>query len=222
MHHDALISPSCLGVLFLSPRSTPLPPPLYTALPTQEHGSDDDEEIMLRPRAYVVAADLQARQDTLWRAAAEVDKCLVCLEAPRTPVTRGSCGHFFCGACVMELRAKGVFETCPLCISPLPPGPEKFNELGSRVWAKLNCAVKVAANFDGTWRKLSASQQREMDGAIVMLQEATDHVSGVVMLTPNLAFRPTLSHNGTSLPPGPHQSSGASWPHLLLGARRAG
>ena len=73
---------------------------------------------------------------------------------------------------------KGVSETCPLCRSPLPPGPEKLFELGYRVWAKLDRAHKFDGEYDGRWRELSASQQGEMDGAIVMLQEATDQVSG--------------------------------------------
>jgi len=79
---------------------------------------------------------------------------------------------------VVELRAKGVSETCPLCRLPLPPGPEKLFELGSRVWSKLVRAVEMDGEHDGTWRELSASQQHEMDGAIVMLQEAADQVSG--------------------------------------------
>ena len=80
---------------------------------------------------------------------------------------------------MVELRAKGVSETCPLCRSPLPPGPEKLFELGYRVWAKLRRVARVGVGQgDGTWRELSASQQREMDGAIVMLQEAADQVSG--------------------------------------------
>ena len=69
-------------------------------------------------------------------------------------------------------------ETCPLCRAPLPPGPEKLWELGYRVFAKLSRAARVGGENDGTWRELSASQQREMDGAIVMLQEAADQVSG--------------------------------------------
>ena len=73
---------------------------------------------------------------------------------------------------------KGVSETCPLCRSPLPPGPEKLWELGYRVWTKLDRALKVDGEHDGRWRELSASQQGEMDGAIVMLQEAMDQVSG--------------------------------------------
>ena len=45
------------------------------------------------------------------------------------------------------------------------------------MWAKLNRALKLGGKGDGTWRELSASQQVEMDGAIVMLQEAADQVS---------------------------------------------
>ena len=69
-------------------------------------------------------------------------------------------------------------ETCPLCRARLPPGLEKLWELGYRVWAKLHRAAWVGGENDGSWRELSASQQGEMDGAIVMLQEAVDQVSG--------------------------------------------
>jgi len=47
-------------------------------------------------------------------------------------------------------------------------------ELGQRVRAKL---CRVAQRPDQSWRPLSASQQGEMDGAIVMMQEAMDQVS---------------------------------------------
>jgi len=84
------------------------------------------------------------------------------------------CGHSFCTECVVELRAKGVSETCPLCRACLPPGPEKLFELAERVRAKLR---RVAVMSDRSWRPLSASEQGEMDGAIVMLHEAMDQVS---------------------------------------------
>ena len=74
-----------------------------------------------------------------------------------------------------ELRAKGVSDACPLCRAPLPPGPEKLCELGYRVYAKIERAVDP--NRTLSWPPLSASQQGEMDGAIVMLQEAMDQVS---------------------------------------------
>ena len=103
----------------------------------------------------------------------KTDKCLICLEPPRAP-TRLPCGHSFCGGCVEELRSKGVSETCPYCRAPLPPGPEKLYELACRVMLKIQ-----RIKWTGTgWLPLSASQQKEMDGAIVMFQEAMDQVSG--------------------------------------------
>ena len=53
--------------------------------------------------------------------------------SPALEPTTLPCGHAFCTACVVELRAKGVSETCPLCRAALPPGPEKLYELAMRV-----------------------------------------------------------------------------------------
>ena len=75
-----------------------------------------------------------------------------------------------------ELRKKGVSDVCPLCRAPLPPGREKLYELAERVRVKINRAVRS----NREWPLLSASQQKEMDGAIVMFQEATDQVRRAV------------------------------------------
>ena len=74
------------------------------------------------------------------------------------------------------MRSKGVSEACTLCRALLPPGPEKLWELGYRVWLKI--VMKFKSNCE--WPPLSASQQKEMGGAIVMFQEAMDQVSGRV------------------------------------------
>ena len=127
----------------------------------------------------MLADAVQAQQDRLCKEAVETDRCLVCLGPPREP-TRLPCGHSFCTGCVSDLRSKGVTETCPLCRAPLPPGPEKLYELGMRVWVKLQRAVGTSNLHDGTWPPLSARDQEEMDGAIVMFQEAMDQVSEVL------------------------------------------
>ena len=126
----------------------------------------------------MLAGAAQAQQDRLCKAAVETDRCLVCLGPPREP-TRLPCGHSFCTGCVVELRKKGVSQACPLCRAPLPPGPEKLYELGQRVHTKLQRAVTtVTPSGRPTWAPLSASQQEEMNGAIVMAQEAMAQVSG--------------------------------------------
>ena len=100
---------------------------------------------------------------------------------------------------MVELRAKGVSDTCPLCRAPLPPGPEKLWELGLAVWWKIVRAV----GSDCVWPPLSVSQQRKMDGAIVMLQEAADQVSGWLCLSflsfPSLSALPHQLYNATRL-----------------------
>ena len=120
----------------------------------------------------MLAATVHAQHERLCKAAVEADRCLICLEPPHEPTVL-PCGHSFCTGCVSELRSKGVSETCPLCRAPLPPGPEKLFELAERVWMKI-----ARAHGNGEWPPLSAPQQKEMNGAIVMFQEATDQVSG--------------------------------------------
>ena len=124
-------------------------------------------------KAYVLAEAVQAQQERLCKEAVETHRCLICLESPRDPTTL-PCGHSFCTGCVVELREKGVSDTCPLCRAPLPPGPEKLFELAERVMVKIQKALGTNAS----WPPLSASQQKEMDGVIVMYQEAMDQVSG--------------------------------------------
>ena len=146
------------------------PAPLPSAQEHWKHGGHPKA-----CKAHVLADTIHARQLRLCREAVKTDKCLICLEPPHEP-TRLPCGHSFCTGCVSELRAKGVSQACPLCRSPLPPGPEQLYELANRVVTKLWRAIGAPRGV--TWPPLSASQQKEMNGAIVMFQEAMDQVSG--------------------------------------------
>ena len=153
----------------------------------------------------MLAATVEAQHDRLCKEAVEMERCLICLEPPHEPTVL-PCGHSFCTGCVSELRSKGVSETCPLCRAPLPPGPEKLHELGRRVLTKVRRAVDP--NNKGPFPPLSASQQEEMDGAIVMFQEAMDQVSGHVRdsMVPCGARAHHFAQPQPS-PPGPHPSN---------------
>ena len=143
---------------------------IVPARPTQEHWRYGGHKKACK--AYVLADTVHAQQQRLCKKAVETAKCMICFDSLRDPTTL-PCGHSFCTGCVVELREKGVSDTCPLCRAPLPPGPEKLFELGYRVWWQL----RVAFESNGEWPPLSAPQQEEMDGAIVMFQEAMDQVS---------------------------------------------
>ena len=124
-------------------------------------------------KAQVIAAAAQAKLDRETKKAAEAHKCVICLDTLVDPI-KLPCSHSYCRGCVARLREKGVSQACPLCRAPLPPGSEKLYELGVRVKAKL---MRLHGR---DWPPLSASQQEEMDGAIVMFQEAMDQVSAAL------------------------------------------
>ena len=144
---------------------------IVPARPAQEHWKYGGHKKACK--AYVLADTVHAQQQRLCKKAVETAKCMICFDSLRDPTTL-PCGHSFCTGCVVELREKGVSQACPLCRAPLPPGPEKLYELAQRVKMKF---VRV---YGRDWPPLSASQQEEMDGAIVMFQEAMDQVSAVL------------------------------------------
>ena len=150
------------------PVPLPPPPPPPPPPPVQRHWKHPTghKKTCL---ALVLAVTVQSQLLRDSQKAFEAEQCLICLAPPTKPTTL-PCGHTFCTECVAELRKKGVADVCPLCRKPLPPGAEKLYELAGRVWAKIIRAV--GSNTE--WPPLTSSQQKDMDGAIVMLQEAMD------------------------------------------------
>ena len=88
------------------------------------------------------------------------------------------CGHKFCQKCIeVWEKQKGVDSSCPLCRTPLPPGPAKLFDLGIGLYIKVKGAVergRPGADPLSPWPVLSDEQQREMVQAVVMLREAAD------------------------------------------------
>ena len=93
-----------------------------------------------------------------WRAAAAAAKreggqrsdettCVICVGPVVSPVHL-PCGHAYCGACLAELRAKEVSQTCPLCRAELPSGVDglygKFGYRHVKPWMeKMNFGRSV-------------------------------------------------------------------------------
>ena len=107
------------------------------------------------------------------KAADTTDACVVCYEVLVDP-DQLPCGHSYCKECVAQLREKRMSLSCPLCRAPLPPGAEQLWDMGARVWLKIARAV----GSGGKWPVLTSEQQSEMDGAILILEEAMAQVSG--------------------------------------------
>ena len=78
------------------------------------------------------------------------------------------CGHAYCGACLAELRAKKVAQTCPLCRAELPPDVGMLSELACRTLERVGGMVQRG---EVSWTSLAA-ELKEMDEAIEMLTEA--------------------------------------------------
>ena len=138
----------------------------------KEAGGFDQSPFLQPGYEDSVATAAQAKLDRETKRAAEADRCLICLGAPVDPIEL-PCKHSYCRRCLEPLRETGVSQSCPLCRAPLPPGAEQLFDMGDRVWAKIMRAV----GSNGEWPVLTSEQQSEMDGAILMLEEAMAQVS---------------------------------------------
>ena len=94
------------------------------------------------------------------RAANET--CVVCIGPVVAPVEL-PCGHAYCGACLAELRSKGVGQACPLCRAELPPGVKGLYELAMRIYLRI---LGMAARGEVRWASLPAADVEIFTGAV--------------------------------------------------------
>jgi len=97
-------------------------------------------------------------------AAASGIECAICLD----PLTDASattlpCDHKFHSTCVNELRKFGVMQVCPLCRTPLSPGPEKTYEEAARRYITVQRLVERGY---ASWDSLPAPAQQDIDTAL--------------------------------------------------------
>jgi len=116
---------------------------------------------------------LDARNDdNASRAAAAGEKCSICLD-PLTEALAASleCKHVFDVTCVTELRRLGVKQACPLCRTPLPPGPEMLYEESA---LRFMAVYKLVMRGKATWSTLPSNAQQELDAAVAGCRAAAD------------------------------------------------
>ena len=130
---------------------------------------------------------------TASRAAAAGEECSICLDSlSNEETTTLDCSHRFHFACVEELRNFGVTQTCPLCRTPLPPGPEKVFEEALRRYLVIDRQIDRG---ETTWRTLSAEAKRELDAVVVGMKAAAE--GGYDQAQVNLGI---LYENGRGVP----------------------
>jgi len=87
------------------------------------------------------------------------EKCAICLELLAEESSRTlPCAHVFHGTCVSELRKFGVQQACPLCRTPLPPGPGKIFEEATRRFLVIQ---QLVDRGNASWSALPVSTQEE-------------------------------------------------------------
>ena len=96
------------------------------------------------------------------------ETCVICIGPVRAPVEL-PCGHAYCGACLTELRSKGVAQTCPLCRIELPPGVDGLWDLA---WRSIKRVAGMVDRGEVAWALLPPAEQEEVDEAVAMLTEA--------------------------------------------------
>ena len=91
--------------------------------------------------------------------------CVIC-QGPVVAPVELPCGHAYCGACLAELRAREVAQTCPLCRADLPEGLDGLWDLAYRAYCRI---AGVVRRGEASWASLPAAEREEMEEVVVPL-----------------------------------------------------
>ena len=105
-------------------------------------------------------------------ATSEGDDCPICLDpVALASATTLPCAHVFHAACVAELRKFKLKQVCPLCRTPLPPGPDKLYEQATLRYLVVKRRVERGK---ASWGALTKDEQRELHAAVGGWRAAAD------------------------------------------------
>ena len=121
------------------------------------------------------------------------EMCVICIGPVVAPV-RLPCNHAYCSACLAELRAKEVAQTCPLCRAKLPEGLDGLWELAYRAYCRIQGMV---SRGEASWMSLPAAEREEMEEVVAMLTEAAaqGHMMAQVYLAEIYAFGKAMAQD---------------------------
>ena len=129
-------------------------------------------------------------------------ECSICLN-PLADVSLCTleCTHVFHATCVTELRNFGVTQVCPLCRTPLPPGPKQLHEDSCQRFSAVKQKVEQGKV---SWSDLPPESKGEYDAAMASWKAAAEQ--GFAMALHNLGY---LFDHGLGVPP--NGSEAAKW-----------
>jgi TPR repeat protein len=91
----------------------------------------------------------------------------------------------FHAACVAELQKLKLKQACPLCRTPLPPGPEKLYEEATLRYMVVQRRVERG---NASWGALTKDEQRELHAAVGRWRAAADQEHAEAQYNLGLSF----------------------------------
>jgi len=144
-------------------------------------------------RAPQIQNLLDAPKGNVNEAAASGLECSICLDPlAESSIMTLPCKHVFHGACVVELKKFGVSQACPLCRTPLTPGPDMIFDEATRRFMVVHQLVERGY---ATWSTLPALAKYDIKTAIEGWHAAAD--AGLMYAQFNLGI---LYSNGNAVP----------------------